>query len=280
MTAFSSSLFYWRLREYEDSKYTGSLQLTAGGQTAGRIFLHDGRISWAEAAGQEHSLFSALQTLAGVGKEDILFIKTVYQEHQGKTNIVTLMEKTGLANFWVLRECMRLHLLAAVNVFADLEGIEITENEGNLASPSVLLFTVDELPFADKLLDPTIPPLLKSPGLEVVQVQMRKLGTVYQWPPDRPLHDDFLEIGIAWYRNRPDTVFPPQMVSIFQPHSTYWVRFFADAYETILIVAFTPGQDLKPVVDVLWHAPTRFVLELESECTPLVPLDTALKTWE
>jgi len=280
MTVFSSSLFYWRLREFEDSRFTGSLQLSSVGASIGRIFLHEGRISWAEAPGQEHTLFSALQALAGVGKEDILFIKTVYQEHQGRTNIVTLMEKTGLANFWVLRECMRLHLLSEVNVFSVQDNLEIFESEGNIASPSVLQFTLDELSFADKLLDPTIPPLLKSPGLEVVQVQMKKLGTVYQWPADRPTHDDFLEIGISWYRNRPDTVFPPQMVSIFQPHSTYWVRFFADAYETILIVAFTPGQDLKPVVDVLWHAPTRFLLELEKETTPLVPLDTALKTWE
>ncbi len=280
MSVFSSSLFYWRLREHEDSHWTGTLKILRNESPIGRILLHEGKISWAEAAGQKHTLFTALQALAGVGKEDILFIKTVYQEHGGQTNIVTLMEKTGLASFWTLRECMRLHILSALTVFSMDETVEIEEHPENPASPSVLLFTVDELTYADKLLDPTIPPLLKSPGLEVVQVQMKKLGVVYQWPPERHMHDDFLDVGITWYRNRPDAVLPPQMLSVFQPHSTFWVRFFSDAYETILVVAFLPGQDLKPVVDVLWHAPTRFLLELEVETAPLVPLDTALKTWE
>lgn len=276
MSIFQSSLLYWRLREYEDSRFTGTLLFFDGPIQTGRMFLHHGRISWAEAVGQEHTLLSALQAKAGIEKEHILFARS-YQQQQGSTNIVTLMEQTGLAGFWMLRECMRLHLLSALERFTETEDIEIEEQPGNTISPGVLLYTLDELNFAEKLLAPDIPQLLGSPGLEVVEVLMKNLGQVYHWPPDRPLHDDFLEIGVNWYRNRPENVLPPQMVSIFQPHSTYWVRFFGDAYETILVASFLPGQDLKPVVDVLWHAPTHFLLELEVETKPLVALDTALQ---
>ncbi len=276
MSTFPSSLLYWRLREYEDARFTGGLLFFDGPVQIGRMLFHAGRISWAEATGQEHTLLSALQAKAGIGKEDILFARS-YQQQQGSTNIVTLMEKTGLAGFWMLRECMRLHLLSAVERFVEIEDVDIVEQAGAIASPGVLFYTLDELTFAEKLLDPDIPRLLESPGLEVVQVQMRKLGKVYHWPADRPLHDDFLDVGVAWYRSRPDNVLPPQMVSIFQPHSTYWVRFFGDAYETILVAAFLPGQDLKPVVDVLWHAPTHFLLQLEAETKPLVQLDIELQ---
>ena len=275
MSIFPNSLLYWRLREYEDSRFTGVLLFFDGPIQIGRMLFHSGRISWAEAAGQEHTLLSALQAKAGIEKEHILFARS-YQQ-QGSTNIVTLMEQTGLAGFWMLRECMRLHLLSAVERFASCGDVDIDEQQGATVSPGVLLYTIDELTFAEKLLASDIPQLLGSPGLEAVQVLMKKLGKVYHWPPDKPLHDDFLDVGVDWYRHRPESVLPPQMVSIFQPHSTYWVRFFGDAYETILVAAFLPGQDLKPVVDVLWHAPTHFLLELEVATKPLVPLDTALE---
>ncbi len=133
------------LKQAEDDKWSGILEVNKGSEQFGAVFLNQGQIAWAACKDQRKNLGFFLEEIGMIPKQrqQEIFDKL---KALGKTvDFGATIEETGLISRSKLRECLRGHIRAAISSISDNSEITIKQKECNISVTSDLLFPLDEV---------------------------------------------------------------------------------------------------------------------------------------
>lgn len=265
---------YWKLKELEELRWSGALYFVEQQTVTGRLFLNGGYLSWAEAAGQTMSLFSAMQSFAQVDRDDILFADSMYKEQGENKNFVEVLENSGLVSFWTLRECMRAHIYAAVEKIGEKPGVQIIEDDSKVAQASQHVFTIDELEYAVPYSQALPKPLLGAEPTDVVEVRLRTRGLILRYPEgaeEDKIAEEVAQAHRACLANFED--FIPTLLYYRYPDMTYMAMELLDVYRTTIVLGTSKGSALDRLATSLATTPTALVMHIAESTIPLLNMN-------
>ncbi|MBN2722518.1 MAG: hypothetical protein JXR95_00435 [Deltaproteobacteria bacterium] len=272
MSCYSETIGYWKIKELEENQWSGGVVFLNGENQAGRILFSEGLISWADSVTQTENLFTALQSLAQVGKEDILFAESLFQEKKGKSNFVNILESSGLVAFWTLRECLRVHINSAVKDLLCNSDLKIVENENLKISASKHVYTLDELELAQSFSETSGFDYGKISGVDYIEVRTRLDGIIMKWPEEAP-YDETIDIisGVRDYidSEKSDYIEVPFLTTFHYRHGVYIHSILPDIYGTSLFSRLGTVQDINSVIQAFKKFPTYIIMQLSNTTIPI-----------
>ncbi|MBU1534373.1 hypothetical protein KKF84_03580 [Myxococcota bacterium] len=264
---------YWKLKELEEQHFSGALHFSEGTKVTGRVFINNGFISWAQASGQNNTLFTAMQSFAQINGDDIRFADSMYQEQKERKNFVSVLQSSGIIGFYALRECMRAHLYEAVAKINENPSVSIHEDPETIAEASQHVFTVDELEYGEEYFSAPLPHLQEVAGVTQIEVRMLNYGLVLKWPEEAEEDKVARELAIVHAENMAKFEdLKPNAVTYHYPHGSYTAVQLKDFFNTSLIVAGVPGCDLGAVARAVGNMPAAVIMHVADSTIPLVDL--------
>lgn len=272
MNCYGETVLYWKIKELEETAWSGVLSFQKNGENTGRVLFSGGHISWAEGSGQKDNLFKALVEIAQIGKEDLLFAESVFQEKKGKSDFVGILEEYGLVPFWTLRECLRIHINSALMTLFSDETLEFFDNPQLKISASKHVFTLEELVSARTLAEVKSFNFSSIPGLEFIEVRTHNDGAVMRWPDTTTIDnkiDDFWSFEKRFRSKLEDHLDFPEMHSYHFSHAVYLHIPIPDFYRTSLFIRISPSVSFEEAAALSVNYSTLIVMQISNTVIPL-----------
>jgi hypothetical protein len=270
---FIDSILYWKLKEFEEIKWSGSIYFMDSKSVIGILFLNNGYISWAQAKGQKETLFSAMQHLAQIDRDDILFADSVYKEQASETNFVSVLEESGLISFWTLRECMRVQIFNALSLVGSIPDLEFKENSSKIAKASEHKFTIDELSYSSNIFDKNIGQMALLGDIGSIEVHTREKGVVIRWSEKETEDKLFPSLALIHQNNMKNfDDYAPDVTTYKYPHGSYAVKSLSDIFETTIMVFVKEGSSICEIADFIAKYPTIIIMQIADSTIPIVSM--------
>jgi hypothetical protein len=133
------------LKQSEEERWTGILDVCKGQEQFGTVFLHQGRIAWAASKDQSKNFGFFLEKIGMIPKQRQKEIFDKFKALGKNRDFGAVIEETGLISRSKLRECLRGHIQAAISSLLDNSGITFKQRECDIAVTPDLLFSLDEI---------------------------------------------------------------------------------------------------------------------------------------
>ncbi len=132
------------LKQANEDKWSGILEIIRGAEQFGTVFLHLGQIAWAACKDQPKNLGFFLETVGMIPKQQQKEIFEKLKSLGKNVDLGLMIEESGLISRSKLRECLRGHIHAAISSLLDNGEITVQQKECNITVTPDLLFPLDE----------------------------------------------------------------------------------------------------------------------------------------
>ncbi len=133
------------LKQSEEDRWTGILDVCKGQEQFGTVFLHNGQIAWAASKDQTKNFGFFLEKIGQIPKQRQKEIFEKFKALGKSSDLGAMIEETGLISRSTLRECLQGHIQSAISSVLDTSEITCKQRECNISVTPDLLFSLDEV---------------------------------------------------------------------------------------------------------------------------------------